>query len=99
MLIVRFVSLLLLLLMLRSSRPSSSRRSTLLRPARVRALDPAFVLKVLPPLHRDLAAVELAVVLVASLLRLACRLPRITPREIIKLPVRIRWEDEVPDGQ
>ena len=58
------------------------------------------LLKVSPPFHGDLAAVELAFVFVAGLLDLlAGRLSRVTPAKVVELPVRVRWKDEIPYGQ
>src|SRR5687767_788415 len=52
--------------------------------------DPAVALKLGPPLHGDLAAVKLALVLDARLLSLlARRLPRVAPREVVELPERV----------
>jgi len=57
-------------------------------------------LKVVPSLHRDLATVKFTFVLQTRLLRLlSCRLPCIAPTEVVKLPVRVRREHEIPYGE
>lgn len=63
---------------------------------------PPLLLKVAPPLHGDLTAVEFAVALVAAFARaalLARRLPRVAPAEVVEVPVGVRGQDEVPDGE
>lgn len=60
-------------------------------------LDPAIALKLGPPLHGNLAAIEFTFVLDTSLLCLfSCSLSSLTPREVIKLPECIGREDEIP---
>lgn len=49
------------------------------------------LLKVAPALHRDLAAVKLALILIPGFLHLlARRLPRFTPAEVVEFPEGIR---------
>ena len=56
--------------------------------------------KVVPSPHRDLAAVKFSLVFQARLLGLfARRLARVAPAEVIKLPVRVRREHEIPNGE
>ena len=60
-------------------------------------LDPTVTLKLGPPLHGDLAAVKLALVLDTRLLCLfPGRLSRVTPREVVKLPESIGGKDKIP---
>jgi hypothetical protein len=64
--------------------------------------EPPLLLKVTPPLHRDLRAVELAVLVVATLVRTrdgTSGLSRVTPTEVVKVPERVSWQDEVPDWE
>ena len=69
------------------------------RPSGVRS-QPALLLELAPSLHRDLRAVELALVLDTRLLRLlARRLARVAPREVVELPECVHRQHEVPDGQ
>lgn len=61
---------------------------------------PPLLLELAPALHGDLAAVELALVLDAGLLRLlAGRLAGVSPREVVELPVCVDGEHEIPDGE
>jgi hypothetical protein len=60
------------------------------------------LLEVAPPLHRDLAAIELAVLVVTAFVgacNCACRLSSVTPTEVVKVPEGVSREDEVPDWQ
>jgi hypothetical protein len=62
----------------------------------------ALLLEVAPPLHRDLAAVEFAVLVMPAFVGACdcpCRLSSVTPTEVVKVPERVGWEDEVPDWQ
>lgn len=73
-------------------------RYTVLAP--LRPPKPALLLKVVPALHRNLTRVEFAVAAVAGLvgaLLLAGHLARVAPREVVKVPVRVRRQHEVPD--
>lgn len=55
-------------------------------------------LKIAPPFHRNLTAVEFPLVLDTRLFRLLPRsFPGIAPAEVVKLPVCVRGEDEIPD--
>ena len=68
--------------------------------APVAVADPPVALKFGPSLHRDLAAVKLTLIFDACLLRLLSRrLSRIAPREVVKLPERVRGQDEVPNRE
>lgn len=59
---------------------------------------PPLPLKLAPALHRDLTAVELALVLNTRLLRLlARRFASISPREVVELPVCVDREHKIPD--
>lgn len=54
----------------------------------------------MPPAHRNLAAVEFALVFETSLLSLlACRLASITPAEVVELPECVRRKNKIPDRQ
>jgi hypothetical protein len=67
-----------------------------------RGTEATFLLEVAPPLHRDLAAVELAVLIVTAFVGAcdcSCRLSSVTPTEVVKVPERVGWEDEIPDWQ
>lgn len=53
--------------------------------------------KVVPALHRDLAAIEFALVFQPCLLGLLSRrLPSVAPTEVVKLPERICREHKIP---
>lgn len=66
----------------------------------VSALHTLVALEFGPSLHRNLAAVKLSLALVvAALALIAIRLAGFTPREVIKLPESIGWEDKVPDRE
>lgn len=61
---------------------------------------PAVLLELSPSLHGDFARIEFALILDTRLLGLlASRLPRVTPREVVKLPECVSGEDEIPDRQ
>jgi hypothetical protein len=65
-----------------------------------RGTESAFLLEVAPPLHRDLAAVELAVLVVPAFVGACdcpCRLSSVTPTEVVKVPEGVGREDEIPD--
>ena len=65
-----------------------------------RGAEAALLLEVAPPLHRNLATVELAVLVVAALVgtgNRACRLSGVAPAEVVKVPEGVGWENEVPD--
>ena len=40
-----------------------------------------------------------SVAVAATLLRLASCLPGVTPTEVVEVPERVGWQDEVPDRQ
>lgn len=88
-----------------SSRSTAHSRNALaLRPAvpRRRRTEAPLLLEVAPPLHGDLAAVELAVTVVATLVSAgngACGLSSVAPTEVIEVPEGICGEDEVPDWE
>lgn len=66
----------------------------------ISALHTLVALEFGPSLHRNLAAVKLSLALVmAALALVAICLTGFTPREVIKLPESIGWEDKVPDGE
>lgn len=56
------------------------------------------LLEIAPSLHRNLTAVEFPFILDTGFLSLLpCRLPSITPAEIVKLPISVRWKHKIPD--
>lgn len=60
------------------------------------------MLEVIPPLHRDLAAVELSISVVPAFtgtLLLACGLSSVTPAEVVEVPECVCRQDEVPDRE
>src|SRR5690625_4187192 len=67
--------------------------------APVGALGSLLALKLGPPLHGDLAAVELSLSLVTALLAVATILSRVAPREVVNTPEAVRWQNEIPDGE
>jgi hypothetical protein len=68
-------------------------------PSRLRSQSP-FLLEFTPPLHRDLRAVEFALVFDARFLSLlpSC-LSSIAPGEVVEFPEGVDREDEVPDWE
>jgi len=61
---------------------------------------PALLLEFVPSLHCNLGAVELSLVFNTCFLGLLARsLAGISPGEVIELPERVRWENEVPDWE
>lgn len=67
-----------------------------------RTTDAPLLLEIAPPLHGNLAAIKLAILIVASLVgaRLgARRLARVAPGEVVEVPEGVGGQDEVPDGQ
>lgn len=71
-------------------------------PALRRSPQAPLLLEIPPPLHGDLAAVELAVLVVPALVGAglgARRLPRVAPGEVVEVPEAVGRQDEVPDGQ
>lgn len=71
-------------------------------PSTVGTPKPSLLLKITPPLHRNLAAIKLTVLVMAAFARaleLAGRLAGVAPGEVVEVPVGVDGEDEVPDGQ
>jgi hypothetical protein len=67
-----------------------------------RGTESALLLEVAPPLHRDLAAVELAVLVVPAFVGAcdcSCRLSSVAPTKVVEVPERVCGEDEVPNWQ
>lgn len=94
------VVVLVIVLVAGRHRPGVATSDDVLLGAPVVAARPTIALELGPPLHGDLAAVELALVFETRLLRLlACCLPGITPGEVVEFPEGIRGQDKVPDGQ
>lgn len=66
----------------------------------VSALRTLISLKLGPSLHRNLAAVKFSLALtVAAALLIAIRFASFTPREVVKLPEGIDWENKIPNGE
>lgn len=59
----------------------------------------ALLLKVAPALHGDLRAVEFTLCCAVSLVLLTGRLAGFTPGEVIELPERVCWQNEIPNWQ
>lgn len=67
-----------------------------------RGTETTLLLEIAPALHGDLAAVELAILVVAAFVGArngASCLSRVAPAEIVKVPEGVGWEDEVPDWE
>ena len=65
-------------------------------------MESAILFKVDPAPHGDLAGVKFAIPAMPGLVstfRLSSSLPRVTPREIVKVPERVHRQHEVPNGK
>ena len=80
---------------------STSRRTALASPNR--RLQPSLLLKIPPPLHSNLTRIKLPIRLMPARLLppllLPHKLPSITPREVVEVPVGVARQDQVPDGE
>lgn len=86
-----------------SARSTTHRVSLALGPAVPRwCAEATFLLKVAPPLHGNLRAIEFTIFIVTALVGTchgASSLSSITPAEVVEVPEGVGREDEIPDWQ
>lgn len=91
----------ILILITLLSRPRSRRLLTPIPTAPTSlAPHPPLLLKLAPPLHRDLRTVKFALIFNTCFLGfLACCLASVTPGEVVEFPKGVDGEDEIPDRE